>query len=489
MLKANSHVQIDAKVDSVLDIRSGQLPIGHCVEARCLRVDAPEWRYELGHSWPNGISLFVENQRVMKKAPDAENDVDDRSYNPGPCDLTRFSARRPLEFNPRPLSVGAAITAKKTEQWALGLVLVEPAQSDEQICQLVANKQAPVQDRMQLDLDRVRLWVMLHRPDRVSKKDSLRCVEPPVLKLVCCTSLSRIETAARGSECDHLQCFDLAAYMHTMRNIPPKHAWCCPICDKPAPLHQLRLDAFAQSVLESTASNVTEVLVADNGKFEVSATDEPEPESSDEELPPALANRPTQAQLQQAALNLGRAFAAPAPAPPRPQPATRERSRSPRRCSGAGPQKVKADEAPTAAVAVEEKMLVWEKLQGIERKVPVKEETRIGWLPEKATCSRCEKNVVNKGGVYCGRRRPAGGVRGCFAAICWKCMNKYGKELGSIRTTKAEFTDLGPDAWWMHEACMDEADRRAYFGEEEDIGKPKDLEDDSDDGGGKFAWE
>ena len=51
-----------------------------------------------------------------------------------------------------------------------------------------------------------------------------------------------------------------------------------------APLHQLRLDAYAQSVIDSTAANVREVLIADSGKFEVFATDDQALDSSDEEV-------------------------------------------------------------------------------------------------------------------------------------------------------------------------------------------------------------
>merc|ERR1719204_3068381 len=115
----------------------------------------------------------------------------------------------------------------------------------------------------------------------------------------------RIETAARGQFCDHLQCFDLEAYLHTMRSCPPKHAWCCPVCDKPAPLHQLKLDALAQSIVDTAPANATEVLVADTGKWEVSATEEPFEDSSDEDIS-GLKLAPTQSQLQAAALNLGR---------------------------------------------------------------------------------------------------------------------------------------------------------------------------------------
>jgi len=57
--------------------------------------------------------------------------------------------------------------------------------------------------------------------------------------------------------------------------------------------------------------------------------------------------------------------------------------------------------------------------------------------------------------------------RGCFEQICWKCMNKGGKDFGTIKCTKAEFAEMGEGAWWMHEKCMTPEDKRAYFGEED----------------------
>merc|ERR1712151_1014002 len=110
-----------------------------------------------------------------------------------------------------------------------------------------------------------------------------------------------IERAVRGAECDHLQCFDLASFVHTMRNINPKHSWCCPICDRPAPIHQLRLDEFAQSVVDSAPANATEVLVADNGQWVVSATEIDFEDSSADEAVPGFPCAPTQSQLQAAA--------------------------------------------------------------------------------------------------------------------------------------------------------------------------------------------
>lgn len=495
----------------------------HILQVRCLRVDAPEWRYELVHSWPSGISIFVGDRRVLVKKPD-----DEHFEAPGPLNLTPWVVRKPLEVN-QPMQVKVALSSTKSEIWAIGFVISVPILRDEEVVERVIQLQPPLKDRMKLDLERVHLWVMEHRPDRVSKKDTLRCVEPPVLKLTDCTSLLRIEQAARGSGCEHLQCFDLTSYIHTMRNIPPKHAWCCPICDKPAPLHQLRLDAFAQSVIDSTATNVTEVLVADNGKFEVSATEDAFQDSSDEEAlkaeqaaqsaaaqsaaPPPRPAGPqlTQAELQQAALNLGRAFgAAPkvtvtvsaaSPPPEREKQPEKEkpkkRSRSPKR----GGQESPPQEEPV------DKMRAWKVLQGLEKPIekpppppPEKklepEETRFGWLLDGASCSLCSKSVVEKGGVYCGRKRAtAGDYGGCFQAICWKCMNKQRDKIGKIKTTKSEFASLGPDAWWMHETCMTPEDKKDYFGEdeeeepEEEVKQKRPKKKFKEDNGDKFAWE
>lgn len=495
----------------------------HILEVRCLRVDAPEWRYELVHSWPSGISIFVGDKRVLVKKPD-----DEHFEAPGPLNLTNWVVRKPLEVN-QPMQVKVALSSTKSEVWAIGFVISVPIMRDEEVVEQVIKLQPPLKDRMNLDLERVRLWVMEHRPDRVSKKDTLRCVEPPVLKLTDCTSLLRIEQAARGSGCEHLQCFDLNSYIHTMRNIPPKHAWCCPICDKPTPLHQLRLDAFAQSVIDSTASNVTEVLVADNGKFEVSATEDAFQDSSDEEAlkaeqaahaaaagaaPPAprpQAPQLSQAELQQAALNLGRAFSAPkvtlgtapgltaSPPPEREAKEVKEkekpkkRSRSPKRGQESPPQEEPVD-----------KMRAWKVLQGLEKPIekpkppeikPIEpEETRFGWLPDGVSCSMCSKSVVEKGGVYCGRKRALKDFGGCFQAICWKCMNKQRDKIGKIKTTKSEFASLGPDAWWMHETCMTPEDKKEYFREdeeeEEEEVKPKRPKKKlKEDDGEKFAWE
>eukprot|EP00440_Ansanella_granifera_P009339 gb/GFBE01010121.1/.p1 GENE.gb/GFBE01010121.1/~~gb/GFBE01010121.1/.p1 ORF type:complete len:116 (+),score=35.48 gb/GFBE01010121.1/:1-348(+) len=113
---------------------------------------------------------------------------------------------------------------------------------------------------------------------------------------------------------------------------------------------------------------------------------------------------------------------------------------------------------------------------------------------ERTSCCLCSKQVVERGGVVCGRRRPSGEVVGCGAGVCWKCMNKAKKEdFGSVKTTKAEFASLGDEAWWMHEACMKSEDEAAFFGSDDDAGASEEetahraVDDSADEG--KFAWE
>lgn len=118
---------------------------------------------------------------------------------------------------------------------------------------------------------------------------------------------------------------------------------------------------------------------------------------------------------------------------------------------------------------------------------------RHGFLPEGTSCSRCRRTVVACGGVFCGRVTATGAIAGCGAPTCWRCMNRLPREdMGTIRTTKAEFRSLGEGAWWMHEFCMTAQDKRDYFasGGGQTGGPDCGVGDDSgDEATGRFAWE
>jgi len=92
----------------------------------------------------------------------------------------------------------------------------------------------------------------------------------------------------------------------------------------------------------------------------------------------------------------------------------------------------------------------------------------VGLLPPEVDCSRCGRKRlagVENAGVYCGRATDEGTCVGCGAAICWRCMKRAPHtELGSIRTSKEECEGLAQHAWWMHEFCMREEDKKDYYG-------------------------
>ena len=72
-------------------------------------------------------------------------------------------------------------------------------------------------------------------------------------------------------------------------------------------------------------------------------------------------------------------------------------------------------------------------------------------------------------------------------------------DIGTVKTTKAEFEDLGEDAWWMHQTCMASEDVDAYYGSDDDDDKDDDSKAEEKEGKGnkekkekekkQFAWE
>ena len=90
---------------------------------------------------------------------------------PGPFDLSRWASQKVLERGASSsMRVSAAISAKKAEHWALGVLLVQPLAPKERlelISKQVVERQASFSERLQLGLDTVRIWVTLNGPDRV----------------------------------------------------------------------------------------------------------------------------------------------------------------------------------------------------------------------------------------------------------------------------------------------------------------------------------
>jgi hypothetical protein len=256
-------------------------------------------------------------------------------------------------------------------------------------------------------------------------------------------------------------------------------------------------------VLDKAPANATEVLIADNGKWEVSAVEDPLENESDEDMamatqtlsaptstlqslwqPPVL--QPTAAELQAAAMNLGKAFSSSTPVlepvrkkkKDKEKEKEREREREREQKEAEERQRERETEKKKdqeqAEAKAKEDAIITAKAESRKRspsaqrsrdrrrrsrsrsyrrrsrgrrdgrrrsRSPEKDnrkmkmweklqgiekkkvETRFGWLPEKAKCSTCEKSVPNRGGVWCGRKRDNGSVSGCHEAVCWACVS------------------------------------------------------------------
>lgn len=100
---------------------------------------------------------------------------------------------------------------------------------------------------------------------------------------------------------------------------------------------------------------------------------------------------------------------------------------------------------------------------------------KTGLLPPLTDCTRCGRKGlpgVENAGVFCGRTTEDGGFVGCGSCICWRCMRRGpNDQLGAIRTTKEECESLGGDAWWMHDFCMRDSDKKDYYGGQDPSGE------------------
>lgn len=116
-----------------------------------------------------------------------------------------------------------------------------------------------------------------------------------------------------------------------------------------------------------------------------------------------------------------------------------------------------------------------EKISEVQPCVVNDSERKTGMLPPLTDCTRCGRKGlpgVENAGVFCGRITEDGRFVGCGSAICWRCMRRGpNDQLGAIRTTKEECESLGNDAWWMHDFCMRDSDKKDYYGGQDPAGE------------------
>lgn len=83
----------------------------------------------------------------------------------------------------------------------------------------------------------------------------------------------RIQIPTRANTCNHILCFDLEIYLKFNERTPK---WLCPICNKPALVQDLIVDAYFQRILRETGEDVDEVEITPQGEWK-QITLSPEP--------------------------------------------------------------------------------------------------------------------------------------------------------------------------------------------------------------------
>ena len=115
-----------------------------------------------------------------------------------------------------------------------------------------------------------RICALLAKHHRSSSGGDIVCLSSDKLNLKCPITLERLKEPVRGIHCQHLQCFDLDAYLTINRQVGAfNNRWQCPVCTLILRPADLSFDPYVEEVLVSTSADVGEVVVAIDGSWSV----------------------------------------------------------------------------------------------------------------------------------------------------------------------------------------------------------------------------
>ena len=84
------------------------------------------------------------------------------------------------------------------------------------------------------------------------------------VSLECPLSGGRIIQAARGEACTHERCFDLKTFLTFAES---SGAWQCPVCQKPLPFADVRVNAHMNKILQDTGEETLRIRMHPSGAF------------------------------------------------------------------------------------------------------------------------------------------------------------------------------------------------------------------------------
>lgn len=119
-----------------------------------------------------------------------------------------------------------------------------------------------------IKMDKDRFFLALETKKKVKElfKNSGKDLETYKITLLCPINKSKMKLPVKSVNCEHLQCFDLEAFISSNKIDP---IWMCPICTRSCILADLKIDSFLLFIINSINLPKTceEIELDANGKW------------------------------------------------------------------------------------------------------------------------------------------------------------------------------------------------------------------------------
>jgi len=216
--------------------------LGYGVEVRMVKYDCSK----NSHAWPKTLKCIVNGSEAFSIARPDEGHK-------------RRDVPRQIIQNLKngQNDIHIAIDDAGYMNFALAIVLTKHCTDD----QLAAQVQQLAYPKA---IARVRKFLMR---DGSKDADDIVCQSKVFLPLTCPLTMERLVTPVRGSQCQHLQCFSLQAYLQSNRQMQAfNNRWKCPCCSLVVYPADLVHDAYV-SYAEQTSKGTDELLLMPDGSW------------------------------------------------------------------------------------------------------------------------------------------------------------------------------------------------------------------------------
>lgn len=209
------------------------------VHLRAVQLNSPELS---GPGWPHRVQGKLNGRQVVDIAPPKHLHIRrEQCYNLTPL-LRQGPNTLEMKFTPKP-------DAAEEESYCVGVVLTRP-RAVQAIIQRIRAQSKETVSSGRTRVHRILAQVAVNE----AKSDECKVTGNfgRVMKPVCPVSHCPIEDAAIGRACNHVQVFDLSAYIavnQRMRALDKR--WTCPVCSLHLRPDDVVLDPFAQGILDT----------------------------------------------------------------------------------------------------------------------------------------------------------------------------------------------------------------------------------------------